>query len=83
MKDQNYGMKALWDYVRKLGPLGSPATNYEALWKQMCERCDELDKKLAQIEQQWVGLDEADIAALDLPVAKARALEALLRRRNT
>jgi len=24
--------------------------DYKALWQQMCERCDELDKKLAQLE---------------------------------
>jgi len=58
MKDTNYGLQALWDYVRKLGPLDKP-------------------------KREWVGLDDDDIAALDLPVAKARALEALLKRRNT
>ena len=25
-------------------------TDYKALWQQMCERCDELDKRLAQLE---------------------------------
>jgi len=59
VKDTNYGMQALWDYVRKLGPLDKPKP------------------------REWVGLDDDDIAALGLPVAKARALEALLRRRNT
>jgi hypothetical protein len=39
--------------------------DYKALWQQMCERCDELDKKLAQ--RIWVGLDVEDyIKALEL-----------------
>jgi hypothetical protein len=39
--------------------------DYKALWQQMCERCDELDKKLAQ--RTWVGLDVEDyIKALEL-----------------
>jgi hypothetical protein len=29
--------------------------DYKALWQQMCERCDELDKKLAQPEQEPVA----------------------------
>ena len=29
--------------------------DYKALWQQMCERCDELDKKLAQLEQEPVA----------------------------
>jgi hypothetical protein len=33
--------------------------DYKALWQQMCERCDELDKKLAQPEQEPVGLIES------------------------
>jgi hypothetical protein len=28
--------------------------DYKALWQQMCERCDELDKKLAQQEHEPV-----------------------------
>lgn len=39
--------------------------DYKVLWQQMCERCDELDKKLAQ--RTWVGLDVEDyIKALEL-----------------
>ena len=30
--------------------------DYKALWQQMCERCDELDKKLAQQEHEPVAL---------------------------
>jgi hypothetical protein len=29
--------------------------DYKALWQQMCERCDELDKKLAQPEHGWTS----------------------------
>jgi hypothetical protein len=32
--------------------------DYKALWQQMCERCDELDKKLAQ--RTWVGLTDKE-----------------------
>jgi hypothetical protein len=32
---------------------------------------------------KWVGLDDDDISALGLSIAKARALESLLKRRNT
>jgi hypothetical protein len=32
--------------------------DYKALWEQMCQRCDELDKKLAQ--RTWVGLTDKD-----------------------
>ena len=31
-----------------------PEPDYKVLWEQMCERCDELDKKLAQPEQELV-----------------------------
>ena len=34
-------------------------TDYKALWQQMCERCDELDKKLSQ--RTWVGLTDEEI----------------------
>ena len=33
--------------------------DYKALWEQMCQRCDELDKKLAQ--RTWVGLTDEEI----------------------
>ena len=29
--DQNYGMKALWAYVRSLGPLGKPSREWQGL----------------------------------------------------
>jgi len=32
--------------------------DYKALWQQMCERCDELDKKLAQ--RTWLGLSDEE-----------------------
>jgi len=39
--------------------------DYKALWQQMCERCDELDKKLAQ--RTWIELNDEDyIKALEL-----------------
>ena len=34
-------------------------------------------------QRQWVGLDDDDISALGLSIAKAKALESLLKRRNT
>ncbi len=63
--------------------------DYKALWQQMCERCDELDKKLAQrkpltdeeIKSQWSVFWEADCHpwAIDF----ARAIEAKLKEKNT
>ena len=38
-------------------------TDYKVLWQQMCERCDELDKKLAQQETLlWI-----DKIVIDVP----------------
>ena len=38
-------------------------TDYKALWEQMCERCDELDKRLAQLETLlWI-----DKMVIDVP----------------
>ena len=38
-------------------------TDYKVLWQQMCERCDELDKKLAQQETLlWI-----DKMVIDVP----------------
>lgn len=31
MKDTNYGLQALWDYVRKLGPLGKPDNTLQTM----------------------------------------------------
>jgi hypothetical protein len=39
--------------------------------------------KKAAAKRQWVGLDDDDISALGLSIAKAKALESLLKRRNT
>lgn len=36
--------------------------DYKALWEQMCERCDELDKKLAQLEQRNVSEQQETLA---------------------
>ena len=83
--------------ARELGLDYEP--DYKALWKQMCERCDELDKKLAE----WVGLTEDELyeifdAADDgqspcgvcgacgkcsREVAIAEAVEAKLKEKNT
>jgi hypothetical protein len=38
--------------------------DYKALWQQMCERCDELDKKLAQPEHGWTPERIAGMARL-------------------
>jgi hypothetical protein len=39
--------------------------------------------KKAAAQRQWIGIDDDDISALGLSIAKARALESLLKRRNT
>ena len=37
-------------------------TDYKVLWQQMCERCDELDKKLAQQETlPWTNKMSIDV----------------------
>jgi hypothetical protein len=59
--------------------------DYKALWEQMCQRCDELDKKLAQ--RTWVELDEEDyIKAYELcdfdKEAAFEFFEAKLRSKN-
>ena len=59
-------------------------TDYKALWQQMCERCDELDKKLAQ--RTWVGLTDEEIqycVELKNPEAIAEEIEAKLKEKNT
>jgi hypothetical protein len=38
--------------------------DYKALWQQMCERCDELDNKLAQSEHGWTPERIAGMARL-------------------
>jgi len=38
--------------------------DYKALWQQMCERCNELDKKLAQQEHGWTPERIAGMARL-------------------
>jgi len=41
--------------------------DYKALWQQMCERCDELDKKLAQRKP----LTDEEVEAIGEMVANA------------
>ena len=57
--------------------------NYKALWQQMCERCDELDKGLAQ--RTWVGLteEERQDIALEVPMDAVLITEAKLKEKNT
>ena len=62
-------------------------TDYKALWQQMCERCDELDKKLAQ--RTWVGLSDAEIKKIvgsdrytDLLLEVVNFVEAKLKEKN-
>jgi hypothetical protein len=60
--------------------------DYKALWEQMCQRCDELDKKLAQ--RTWVGLDEENyIKAYELcdfdKIAAFDFFESKLKGKNT
>jgi len=43
---QKEGETFIVSYEPKLEAKDEP--DYKALWQQMCERCDELDKKLAQ-----------------------------------
>jgi hypothetical protein len=61
--------------------------DYKALWEQMCQRCDELDKKLAQ--RKWVGLEDWEIKKLagtdvysHLVASVAIAVEKALKERN-
>jgi hypothetical protein len=42
-----------------------------------------IDEGKTAAKRQWVGLYDDDISALGLSIAKARALESLLKRRNT
>jgi hypothetical protein len=59
--------------------------DYKALWQQMCERCDELDKKLAQ--RTWVGLTDEDVDLIANKHATLQgaiwAIEAKLKEKNT
>jgi hypothetical protein len=59
--------------------------DYKALWQQMCERCDELDKKLTQ--RTWVGLDEKDFVAINqsclTKLQAATSAESILKEKNT
>ena len=59
--------------------------DYKELWQQMCERCDSLDKKLAQ--RTWVEIDDEDFSkALELcdfdKIAAFEFFEAKLRNKN-
>jgi len=58
-------------------------TDYKALWQQMCERCDELDKKLAQ--RTWIGLTNQELADCwdTIPERAMRRVEAKLKEKNT
>ena len=48
-------------------------TDYKALWQQMCERCDELDKKLAQQETlAWTNKMSIDVPNQPLYTAPQR-----------
>ncbi len=67
-----------------------PEPDYKALWQQMCERCDELDAKLAQPERKPLT-DEEIVQTLgnirerldgNVFYAFARAIEAKLREKN-
>jgi hypothetical protein len=52
---KNEALERKAENARELGLDYEP--DYKALWQQMCERCDELDKKLAQPEQEPVAVD--------------------------
>lgn len=47
-----------------------PAPDYKVLWEQMCERCDELDKKLAHPEHEPVAYANDDWSRIDFPSGK-------------
>jgi hypothetical protein len=70
--------------ARKLPEQDCIEPDYKELWQQMCERCDSLDKKLAQ--RTWVGLTEAECGVLwkvDMtPFDYYQAIEAKLKERN-
>ena len=46
----NQALDRIAENARELGLDYEP--DYKTLWQQMCERCDDLDKKLAELEQQ-------------------------------
>ena len=61
--------------------------DYKALWQQMCERCDELDKKLAQ--RTWVELTNEEINKIigsdrysELLKAVVQTVQAKLKEKN-
>lgn len=63
---------------KRLKAAARPAPDYKALWQQMCERCDELDKELSATDRQVEILSDAlaesrrEVAALKVvqePVA--------------
>ena len=47
--------KAITAITDALAQPKEPEPDYKVLWEQMCERCDELDKKLAHPEQRSVS----------------------------
>ena len=46
--------EALHAIKEALAQRKEPEPDYKVLWEQMCERCDELDNKLAHPEQELV-----------------------------
>lgn len=61
--------------------------DYKALWQQMCERCDELDAKLAQQQKLFIGLTDEEAIFLIENESLGRgdlieAIEAKLREKN-
>ncbi len=61
---------------KRLKAAARPAPDYKALWQQMCERCDELDKELSATDRQVEILSDA-LAESRREVAALKANAAL------
>jgi hypothetical protein len=77
-------VKTSWGQEMVVADLAIDKDNTVSIY---CER-DQTNKVEAMFtppaaQRQWVGLDDDDISALGLSIAKAKALESLLKRRNT
>lgn len=59
VKDTNYGLQALWDYVRKLGPLDKPKREWVGLE----------EKEVMDLYMFWV-VDLQDIMGFYIAIAR-------------
>ena len=75
--DQNYGMKALWAYVRSLGPLGKPSREWRGLTDE------EVYQIYGQVEKKVGDHWEAGGTTMMFPITLYQAIEAKLKEKNT